>query len=362
MEYLHIYPSNLISPIINPSKTTRYRNNIIFTIGYDSYSQLQIGPLQTDKTVKPGESNLLVSELALTICHLFQEYLLTQTQIPVYHSDTNEGFWRHIQVRENTNQQYLINLRVHHLSNYQELLHQESEMLVKYLQKETLYELLQINYQEIIGKKEPTPQDKINSLYYHSDLYQTMLDRVFEIHPLSFFQVNYETSSLIFQKVRDFITPNIFSTLLDVCCGVGIYSILLANYFKKTIGIDSNPCNIKAAKSLTLLNKLEYKCKFIEGKVENEVEKYLTDNKFTIILNPSRSGIHKNLALFWRKNLHKIKQFIYVSCNPNTLVRDLERMNIQTKDIQDIIPVNQFPNTNELEVIVNIKIHGVNRS
>ena len=71
---------------------------------------------------------MLVSELALTICNLFLEYLLTKTQIPVYHTNTKEGFWRHIQVRENTNQQYLINLRVHHLSNYQELLHQESEM------------------------------------------------------------------------------------------------------------------------------------------------------------------------------------------------------------------------------------------
>lgn len=362
MEYLQIYPSNLISPTINPSKTTRYRNNIIFTIGFDIESNLQIGPLQSDKTVKPGESNLLVSELALTICNLFLEYLLTKTQIPVYDTNTQEGFWRHIQVRENTNQQYLINLRVHHLDHFQELFHQESEMLVSFLQKETQYQLLQINYQEIIGKKEPTPQDKIFHLYYHSQLYQSMLGRVFEIHPLAFFQVNYETANLIFQKVRDLIIPNTLSTLLDVCCGVGIYSILLADKFEKTIGIDSNPCNIRAAKSLTRLNNLDDKCKFIEGRVENEVEKLLSNDKFTVVLNPSRSGIQEKLALFWRDNLNKINQFIYVSCNPKTLVRDLNRMNIPIEAIKNIIPVNQFPNTSELEVIVNITFVSVNRS
>lgn len=362
MEYLQIYPSNLISPTINPSKTTRYRNNIIFTIGYDMTSNLQIGPLQSDKTVKPGESNLLVSELALTICNLFQEYLLTVSQIPVYHTDTQEGFWRHIQVRENTNQQYLINLRVHHLSNYQELLHQESDMLVSFLKNKTEYQLLQINYQEIIGKKEPTSLDKIYSLYYHSELYQTMLGRIFEIHPLAFFQVNYETATLIFQKVRDLITPNTHSTLLDVCCGVGVYSIILADLFQNTIGIDSNPCNIKAAKSLTRLNNLEHKCEFIEGKVENKVPKLLSNNNIKVILNPSRSGIHEKLALFWRENLHKVEQLIYVSCNPFTLVKDLNRMNISLDNIQDIIPVNQFPNTSELEVIVNITLLSVNRS
>jgi tRNA/tmRNA/rRNA uracil-C5-methylase (TrmA/RlmC/RlmD family) len=325
-------------------------------------SNLQIGPLQKDKTVKPAESNLLVSELALTICNLFLEYLLTKTQIPIYDTNTKKGFWRHIQIRQNTNQQYLINLRVHHLAHFQELFHQESDMLVEILQQETQYQLLQINYQEIIGKKEPTPQDKIFHLYYHSQLYQSMLGRVFEIHPLAFFQVNYESSSLIFQKVTEMITPNHNSLLLDVCCGVGIYSILLADKFEKTIGIDSNPCNIKAAKSLNRLNNLDDKCEFIEGKVENEVPRYLTESQITVILNPSRSGIHEKLALFWRTNLHRIEQFIYVSCNPKTLVRDLERMNIPMESIQEVIPVNQFPNTCELEVIVNIKLKGVNRS
>lgn len=362
MEYLQIYPSNLISPTLNPSKATRYRNNIIFTIGYDSSSHLQIGPLQLDKTVKPAESNLLVSQLALTICQLFQEYLLTLSQIPVYHTDTQEGFWRHIQVRENTKKDYLINLRVHNLSNYQELFHQETEMLISFLKKRTDYHLLQINYQEIIGKKEPTPQDEIYCLYQHSELYQIMLGKIFEIHPLAFFQVNYETATLIFQKVRDLIIPNTLSTLLDVCCGVGVYSIILADLFQNTIGIDSNPCNIKAAKSLTRLNNVEHKCEFIEGKVENEVQKLLSNNNITVILNPSRSGINEKLALFWRQNFAKVEQFIYVSCNPKTLVRDLQRMNISLEDILEIIPVNQFPNTKELEVIVNIKLKGVNRS
>ena len=356
MDSLLIYPSNLISPTINPSKITRYRNNIIFTIGYDTLDKIEIGPLQSNGIVKPAISNLLVSELAIEICQYMIQYLESMTQLPIYQTKCKEGFWRHIQVRENSNRQYLINFRVHFLNQYQELFHQESSQLVSYLQSNIKYDLIQINYQEIIGKKEPTPQDKIYSLYYHSNLYQEMLDRIFEIHPLAFFQVNYETASLIFQKVRDLVIPNPNTLLLDVCCGVGIYSILLGDKFSRTIGIDSNPCNIKAANSISRLNHLEHKCQFILGKVENEIEKYLTESNITVILNPSRSGIDEKLAYFWRDNLDKIEQFIYVSCNPKTLVRDLKRMNFSMSHILEIIPVNQFPNTNELEVIVNLKL------
>ena len=101
MNFLKELPTSIIRPTLEGKKTTRYRNNIIFTIGFDNFQQLQIGELQQDKMVKPAISNLLCSVLSLEVCSLFQRYLLEITDISVFRPKTSQGFWRHIQIREN---------------------------------------------------------------------------------------------------------------------------------------------------------------------------------------------------------------------------------------------------------------------
>ena len=372
MNFIENYPKNSIKPMLSGNKNTRYRNNIIFTIGYDSFGQLQIGPLQLDKTVKPAESNLLCSKLALEVCSIFRNYLLEKSSIPVYHKEitmasnstltSSLGFWRHIQIRENTEGQYLINFRVHNLSSHHDFFYGERDILVNYLQSHSQYELVQINYQEIIGKKEPTSQDKIYSFYNKEHLYQTMLDKIFIIHPLCFFQVNYETATMIFEKVRELIVINPNNTLLDLCCGVGIYSILLANLFENVIGIDSNPCNILTANQIKDEFYSHYSIEYIADRMENQVDKIIKMSNLTAIINPSRSGIPLKMIEFLKENLNKFDQIIYVSCNPQTLNRDLKMLDFSENEIYDLIPVNQFPQTDELEIIVNMIFKGVYRS
>lgn len=67
------------------------------------------------------------------------------------------------------------------------------------------------------------------------------------------------------------------------------------------------------------------------------------------LMNPCRGGIVGGVC-----NLSG--EIIYVSCNALTLKRDLNAVNITKHQIKSIIPINQFPNTNHLEVIVHIQI------
>ena len=368
MNYLSNFPSHTIRPVFNGKKTTRYRNNIVFTIGYDCFEQLQIGPLQLDKTVKPAHYNILCSSLALNICEVLHRYLLEVGSIPVYNPSTKTGFWRHIQIRENTEGEYLINFRVHNLDYYREIFENQRYLLVNYLNKNSQYQLMQINYQEIIGKKEPTSTDEIHSYFHKGQLYQNMLDKVFMIHPLCFFQINYETATYIFQKVRELVYTEVVNQknnhhiLLDLCCGVGIYSILLADLFHQVWGIDSNPCNIRVANEVKYRYYPHAAIEFVTDRVENQLPKIPESNNLTAIINPSRSGIPLKLTEYLKENLERFDQIIYVSCNPETLVRDLKILEIRDYQFLDVIPVNQFPQTEELEVIVNLKIKGGNQS
>ena len=188
------------------------------------------------------------------------------------------------------------------------------------------------------------------------------------IHPLCFFQINYETATYIFQKVRELVYTEVVNQknnhhiLLDLCCGVGIYSILLADLFHQVWGIDSNPCNIRVANEVKYRYYPHAAIEFVTDRVENQLPKIPESNNLTAIINPSRSGIPLKLTEYLKENLERFDQIIYVSCNPETLVRDLKILEIRDYQFLDVIPVNQFPQTEELEVIVNLKINGGNQS
>ena len=105
--------------------------------------------------------------------------------------------------------------------------------------------------------------------------------------------------------------------------------------------------SIKLCKTNKLINHV--KNMEVKGVCVSEMD----DNDFAgiILLNPSRSGIFRYIS-----NIHSLIKghIIYVSCNPLTLKKDLKALNITKYHIKSIIPINQFPNTNHLEVIVHI--------
>ena len=343
--------------IIESPKKIRYRNNILFSIGLDENQEIEVGPLLKSGIVKPARTNLLISELGVEVCECMREYLRYHTNIPIFCQKTQKGLWRHMQIRENSENEYLINLRLTNYDKYCKMLENEKEKMIKFLELNVVYKLIQINYQKIIDKREPTVNDSLYNFYFKKDLYQRMLGKTFIISPLCFYQVNYSTAKLMFSKVIE-LFPNFkkYDLLLDLCCGIGVYSFILQEKFNKIIGIDSNPNNIKTAHELKKYNP-SHNITFIENKIEDILPSLLpsfNNKNITIIVNPVRSGLHKNVTNTIKYYLPKINQIIYISCNAISLVRDLKLLDIKKENIKDIIPINQFPNTKHLEFIINI--------
>ena len=120
----------------------------------------------------------------------------------------------------------------------------------------------------------------------------------------------------------------------DLYCGVGTISLAIASKCKKVIGIEVvKNAVINAAKNKTLNNisNAEFILKDLSSGVK---EDFIPD---TVIVDPPRSGIDKKTIL-WLKNI-KPQKIIYVSCDPNTLVRDLkilDEYNIKSLDLFDM--------------------------
>ena len=142
---------------------------------------------------------------------------------------------------------------------------------------------------------------------------------------------------------------------IDLCCGIGIYSIILADMFYKVYGIDNNVNNINLAIENMETNR-KTNIEFIRNRIEDcidQIIKETTQNK-TVIVNPPRRGLYENVIETLNKQMGKIDQLIYISCNAETLRRDLEMLNLGEKKIKNIIPLDQFPNTEHYEIILNI--------
>lgn len=172
----------------------------------------------------------------------------------------------------------------------------------------------------------------------------------FKVSPNSFFQVNNEIVSILYDKVIDVVKENKPNKLLDLYCGTGTMGLIASKYAKSVTGVELNQSAIKDANHNKELNNIN-NISFILGKVEDNMSKF-TDIDMMII-DPPRAGI-------MRKGIDDIikigaKTIIYVSCDPVTLARDITLLN-DKYEIKKVIPIDMFPNTYHVECVCVMKL------
>lgn len=161
----------------------------------------------------------------------------------------------------------------------------------------------------------------------------------------SFFQVNKTLTKDLYDAALIAIKEINPNKVLDLYCGTGTIGIYVSNYCNEIIGIDYSESNIKDAIKNKKLNNLT-NISFICDKVENRITEFKDID--VVIVDPPRAGLdHKT-----RKHLLKInsKTIIYISCDPVTLVRDLNELSANYK-VESITPYNMFPRTHHVECV-----------
>tara|TARA_B110001469_G_C9635269_1_gene318393 strand:+ start:133 stop:1260 length:1128 start_codon:yes stop_codon:yes gene_type:complete len=353
----YITNKNLFDIIPSP-KQVRYRNNIMFSFGYNELGKIEVGPFESvnSKLVKSAETNILVSDLAVKVCEYMRDWIIGESNLPITEYPSFSGFWRHIQIRQNNKNEFIIGFRFSNFYKHKDIWSNEKYQLINYLlSMDNEYKLLNISYQECLGKKEPSTGDPFYEIYNKGNLVENILGNEFIVNMGCFFQVNMYSSKFIYSIVKSLIQKEKENVLLDLCCGIGIYSIIFADMFYKVYGIDNNVNNINLANENMETNR-KTNIIFIRQRIEDcidQIIKETTQNK-TVILNPPRRGLYENVIESLNKQMCKIDQLIYISCNAETVRRDLEMLNLGEKKIKNIIPLDQFPNTEHYEIILNI--------
>lgn len=158
----------------------------------------------------------------------------------------------------------------------------------------------------------------------------------------SFMQVNYGVMDLAFNLIKENIKGK---NILDLYSGIGsiIYSVL--DKTKKGTMVESNIDNIRLAKEIKEQNNID-NLEIIHDLSENHLDH---DNVNTLILDPPRNGLFKDLVLNIKES--NIERIIYLSCNLQTLIRDIKLLDDSYK-VDKVYPIKMFPQTNAFETLV----------
>ncbi|KAL0478576.1 hypothetical protein AKO1_008165 [Acrasis kona] len=213
---------------------------------------------------------------------------------------------------------------------------------------------------------EDTPSEK---LYGQNSFVDTLSNYQFNVSPYSFFQVNSRGAETLYATACEWTMEQLVNRekaiLLDVCSGTGTIGLFMADKVNKVIGIDISESACRDAESNAKLNKIE-NASFICGKAEKVLKELLKSEEIQnagkniiAIVDPPRSGLHPSVLKALLR-CESIERFVYVSCNPKTML-DNAILLYQPPSKYGEIPnpfkltrsvcVDMFPHTNHCEMV-----------
>ena len=185
------------------------------------------------------------------------------------------------------------------------------------------------------------------------DLIETCGSIRLRIAPQAFFQINTLQAANIYALVRKWAKLDKNDTVIDIYCGIGGIALHLAKDAGLVEGIEFVEEAVRNAAENARLND-RYNCRFFAGDAAEELQK-LTGQRIPalVTINPPRKGCSTELL----ETLYQLrpKQIIYVSCDPDTLCRDLKIMIDNGYTIKRLQPVDMFPQTSHIETVVQLE-------
>ena len=186
------------------------------------------------------------------------------------------------------------------------------------------------------GKERLT--DKLGDLSFHLSLG-------------SFFQIHSVQTLRLYDLIENWVDAAEEKTIIDAYSGSGGIALWLAAKGKKVIAIEQFEPAMEDARLSAETNGIK-QCQFLTGSVEEHAPRVVSEEKVhTFIVDPPRKGCSESVIKTLLQS--QPEQIIYISCNPSTLARDLERL--KGYKIQDIRVIDMFPQTQHIETAVHLK-------
>nr|OBZ98204.1 putative RNA methyltransferase [Leptospira interrogans serovar Copenhageni/Icterohaemorrhagiae] len=266
-----------------------------------------------------------------------------------YHEKKGSGLLRHIVLRKaNATQEILVGIVTNEseIPGRKKLTDRLYSYIQQFLYKENskadvvgiLQNVNRKNTKVVLGEKEVT--------WYGRHFVKEKIGKLdFQIGLSTFFQVNPFQIENLYNLILEDLPEN--KCVVDAYCGIGTISLYIASKSKKVIGLEENSSSIRSAIGASKANGIE-NVHFIKGKVLDTLRAALNENSDVVVLDPPREGLDAETKSILLNS--KVNQILYVSCNPETLLRDAIELTKSFK-YEKITPVDLFPHTSHLESV-----------
>ena len=170
----------------------------------------------------------------------------------------------------------------------------------------------------------------------------------FRISPNSFYQVNPVQTEVLYQKAISLAGLSGKEKVIDAYCGIGTIGLIAASHCKEVIGIELNREAVKDAIGNTKRNRIK-NVRFYQGDAGDFLVSMAQkgEKADVVFMDPPRAGSsEKFMESAVKMGPEKI---VYISCNPDTLERDLKYLTRKGYQVDRICPVDMFPFTDNIE-------------
>ena len=329
---------------------TYYRNKAQFPVG-EKDGEIYTGfyrPRSHDivKTENCFIVKQIANQIAKTICDFMKQY-----NIKAYNENDKTGIVRHIYIRTGEKSgevQVCIITAQNKLPNKDELINAltnsfpEITSIVQNINKRS--------DNVILG-------DKTITLWGSDVLKDTLCGNVFMLSPHAFYQVNHKQTEKLYSIALDFANLSGNENVIDLYCGAGTITLLMAKHAKSVIGVEIVSQAIENAKQNAELNSVknaEFICADAGQAAMMLANRGIKPDVLTV--DPPRKGLSiEAINAILEMNPQRV---VYVSCDSATLARDCKLLCNENYKIDKVMAVDLFPRTYHVETVIMMTYCG----
>ena len=333
-----------VEPIIGMEDPYYYRNKVHAAFGRDRKGNVISGIYEEKSHRIVSVDDCMIEdkksqEIIRTIRGMLKSF-----KIKTYDEDTGYGLLRHVLVRRgfSTGEIMVVLVTVSPIfpskNNFVKALRKEHPEITTVV--------LNVNDRQtsmVLG-------DRNIVLYGPGFIKDRLMGLTFRISPSSFYQVNPVQTEVLYGKAMEFAAMTGKERVIDAYCGTGTIGIIASRNARDVIGVELNRDAIRDARMNARENKIR-NVRFVPGDAGWFMEGMAAEGEKVdvVLMDPPRAGSD-------RKFLHSLlslspEKIVYVSCNPETLARDLAYLTKRDYLVKKMQPVDMFPVTDSVETV-----------
>ena len=326
--------------ILGADAVDGYRNKAIFPVspaGQAGFYRAR------SHDVIPAVDCRLQTPQANAVAQAVEAYL-REEGVPAYDERSGQGLLRHIYIRTSQAGRTLVCLAVNGASLPREAALAER---IRRACPQVIGVVLNTNTRDtnvVLG-------DAYRTIWGEDTLTDTLCGLSVRLSVPSFYQVNRAQAERLYQKAVEFAGLTGCETVLELYCGAGTITMVMARHAARVIGAEIVPEAVENAQANARANGVE-NVSFLTGDAGAVAAKFAAEHlqPDVVVVDPPRKGLEDGVAT----SIAAMgpERVVYVSCNPGTLARDVKRFRGEGYSLVRAAAVDMFPRTVHVETVV----------